>query len=153
MGRQPINVHIYLFRQNKNEFEYAIFHRADDEKCWQGVSGGVEDNETPEQAALRETHEEAGTPIIMPLYRLDTMCFIPSVLFPDHVKWGNDVVVCPMYFFAVNFDGEIILSREHTEFKWMLYKEAEKLVYWQDQKNALWELDQRLQRGNLELVV
>ena len=153
MGRQPINVHVYLFRKNNSEFEYAIFHRADDEKCWQGVSGGVEDGETPEQAALRETHEEAGTPLSMPLYRLDTMCFIPSVLFWEHVNWGNDVVVCPMYFFAVNFDGEIILSREHTEVKWLPYEEAEKLVYWQDQKNALWELNQRLLRGNIERVV
>ena len=150
MARKPENVHVYLYRGNiDNEFEYAIFQRADDLKCWQGISGGVEENETIEQAALRESFEETGTPLNMPIYRLDTVSYLQADIFSAHVLWGKDIVVCPMFFFAIPFNGEIILSDEHTKVRWLTYKEAEALVYWHDQKTALWELNQRLLRGNL----
>jgi dATP pyrophosphohydrolase len=54
-----------------------------------------------------------------------------------------------MYFFAVPYDGEITLSAEHTQTQWSAFPAAYGLVYWHDQKTALWELDQRLKRGNL----
>ena len=150
MARKPENIHVYLFRKNaNNQYEYAIFQRADNLEWWQGVSGGVEEGETVEQAALRESYEEAGTPLHTPIYRLDTMSYLPSDIFSSHVLWGDDVVVCPMFFFAIPFDGDIILSDEHMEVRWLTYKDAENLVYFHDQKTALWELNQRLLRGNL----
>lgn len=45
--------------------------------------------------------------------------------------------------------GEIQLSAEHLGMGWLDFDEAEKLIYYQDQKNALWELRERLIRGNL----
>ena len=81
------------------------------------------------------------------------MSYLPSDIFRDSITWGPDVVVCPMYFFAIQFDGEIILSEEHLKVRWLEYEEAEALVYFHDQKTALWELDQRLSRGNLALAV
>ena len=63
MARKPENIHVYLYRKNaNNEIEYAIFQRSDNAECWQGISGGVEDGETPKQAASREAFEEAGCP-------------------------------------------------------------------------------------------
>jgi len=151
MARKPENIHVYLFRKNANDqYEYAIFQRVDNLECWQGVSGGVEEGETVEQAALRESYEEAGTPLHTRIYRLNTMSYLPSDIFSSHVLWGGDVVVCPMFFFAIPFNGEITLSDEHTEVRWLTYKDAENLVYFHDQKTALWELDQRLQKGNLK---
>lgn len=150
MARKPENIHVFLYRKNAdNEFEYAIFQRSDNPEYWQGISGGIEEGENAEQAALRESFEEAGTPLDMLIYRLDTMSYIPSDVFPSHVMWGIDVVVCPMFFFAMPFDGNIILSDEHMEARWLLYKEADALIYFHDQKTALWELNQRLIRGNL----
>ena len=150
MARKPENTHIYLYRKNsKNEYEYAIFQRADNLEWWQGVCGGVEDGETAEQAALREAHEEAGTPLQTQIYRLDTISYLPSDIFSQHKLWGKDVVVIPMFFFAIYFDGDIKLSREHKEVRWLPYNEAKNLVYFHDQKTALWELNQRLIRDNL----
>ena len=54
-----------------------------------------------------------------------------------------------MYFFAMPYEGDIIISDEHTEVRWLPYEEAEKLVFYHDQKTALWELKERLLRGNL----
>ncbi|MCE5344332.1 MAG: NUDIX domain-containing protein [Eubacteriales bacterium] len=148
--RQPVNVHVYLYRKNQEgEWEYAVFQRTDDTKCWQGVSGGVEEGETIQQAALRETFEEAGVAADAPLYRLDTVSSLPADIFAAHDEWGNDVLICPMYFFAMPFEGEITLSDEHLDMRWCLYQNAYDLVYWHDQKTALWELNQRLLHGNL----
>jgi dATP pyrophosphohydrolase len=147
--RKPENVHVFLYRKNKDsDFEYAIFQRKDNLEWWQGVSGGVEEGELPEQAALRESYEEAGTPLNMPIYRLDTISYIPSNIFTDHV-WDKDILMVPMFHFAMPFDGEITLSHEHTVAKWLGYEEAEQCIYFHDTKNALWELNQRLLRGNI----
>ena len=117
--RQPFNVHVFLYRMNQSGiWEYAMFQRADDPKVWQGIAGGVEDEETFEQAAIRETFEEAGVELVAPLHRLDTISFLPSDIFPMHVEWGNDVVVCPMVHFAVSYEGDITLSEEHLDVKW-----------------------------------
>lgn len=148
--RQPVNIHVYLYRKNRQSaYEYAIFQRADNPKYWQGVAGGVEAGETIEQAALRECREEAGIAAADALYRLDTISFLPADIFPMHRQWGRDVVVCPMYCFAMPFQGEIVLSDEHQDVKWLTFHDAYHAIYWHDQKTALWELNQRLLRGNL----
>jgi len=147
--QKPENVHVFLYRKNnENDFEYAIFQRADNFEWWQGISGGVEEGETAEQAALRESFEEAGTPLNISIHRLDTISYIPSNIFSDHL-WDKDILMIPMFHFAIPFDGEIALSYEHKVVKWLKYDEAEKNVYFHDTKNALWELNQRLLRGNL----
>ena len=55
----------------------------------------------------------------------------------------------PGTFFAMPCDGDITLSSEHTEIVWLPYEEAERRVMFHDQKNALYELCERLRRGNL----
>jgi dATP pyrophosphohydrolase len=152
VSRQPKQVHIYLYRKNLTGFdEFAIFQRADNELWWQGICGGVEDGETIEAGARREIFEEAGINDKLPLYRLDTESYLPAYIFDKQTqaKWGMNTVVIPMYFFAMPFNGIIKISDEHTEVRWLPYEEAEKLVYFHDQKTAIWELKERLIRGNI----
>ena len=153
MARQPRQIHVYLYRKNADgDYEYAIFQRSENALWWQGVCGGVEAGETDEATARRELREEAGIHDDLPLHRLTTLSFLPSNIFSDETQalWGLDVVVVPMAFFAMPYDGAVALSDEHTSFQWRAYAEAEKLVYFHDQKVALWELNERLKRNNLE---
>ena len=85
------------------------------------------------------------------LIRLDSISYLPDTIFSAVARshWGKDIIVVPMYFFAMPFDGNICLSREHTDVKWMPYDEACGLIYYQDQKTALYELNERLLRNNL----
>lgn len=151
MSRQPKQVHVYLYRKNENEYEYAIFQRRDNPLWWQGICGGVEGEETLEEAAIRETYEEAGIADKFPLYRLDITSYLPVSIFNEKTqkRWGSEVVVVPMFFFAAPFSGKIKLSLEHTEVRWLAYASAQKLVYFHDQQTALYELNERLMRGNL----
>ncbi len=152
MARQPRQVHVYLYRKNPgDEYEYAVFQRSENPLWWQGVCGGVEAGETDEEAALRELREEAGIRAGHPLCRLTSMSYLPAGIFSakTQARWGPDVVVIPMIFFAMRYEGDVTLSEEHTGFRWCVYPEAEKLVYFHDQKTALWELSERLRRGNL----
>jgi len=87
----------------------------------------------------------------LPLYPLESKSYLPLDVFSSEETehWGMDVVVVPMYFFAMPFEGGIILSDEHTEVRWLPYQEAYDLIYYLDQKIALYELNLRLQRGNM----
>ena len=152
MSRQAKQIHVYLYRKKEGDiYEFAIFQRSDNQLWWQGISGGVEEGETIEQAARREIFEEAGISSHQPLYLLESISYLPTYIFDDEIqeKWGEDIVVIPMYFFAMPFDGKIKLSYEHSDFQWLRYKEAKELVYFDDQKTALWELKERLKRKSL----
>ena len=151
MARRPEQVHIFLYRYAGYGYEYAVFQRSDSPECWKGVCGGVEDNETAAQSARRELMEEAGITEQLSLYPLQSMSYLPLNVFSSEetANWGLDVVVVPMYFFAMPFDGQIVLSDEHTEVRWLPYQEAYDLICYLDQKIALYELNLRLQRSNM----
>lgn len=151
MARQPKQIHVFLYRQAKLGYEYAIFQRADMLECWQGVCGGLEDEETPEEGARRELLEEAGIRDRLPLHRLESISYIPSEIFleEDKLRWGKDTVVIPMYYYAMPADQEIILSEEHCCVEWLEYEDAMKRLYFETQKTALYELNERLKRNNL----
>ena len=144
MARAPFNVLVYPYiRLGDNEVEYALLKRADI-GVWLGVSGGGEDNETPLEAARRETCEEAGLPVESTFVQLDTVEPLPVTLFSDSYAWGNNIYVVPQYTFGVMVKNrQIVLSHEHTEYMWFKYQDAYGLLIYDDAKTALWELDRK----------
>lgn len=152
MARQPIQVHIYLFRKSRDGYEYAIFQRSDLTVCWQGICGGLEDGETVIEGARREIFEESGIKRDLPLFKLDTTSYLPDKIIADSERahWRDDVIVIPMYYFAMEYNGEIKLSDEHLQYKWMSYHEAHEVIYFDDQKTALYELNELLLRNKLD---
>ena len=122
---------------------YALFRRKD-AGFWHAIAGGGEDDETPIEAAMRETREESGISASS-FIRLDSVFSIPVTHFKDSHLWGEEVYVIPQYCFGVSVEcDEIHLSAEHTEYGWFEYDDAFKLVEFESSKIALWELDRRL---------
>lgn len=149
MARAPFQVLVFPYRLFGGELvQYAVFRRLDAD-VWQGISGGGEDGESPEQAARREAFEEAGISENAPLLRLDSIASIPAIHFADYRFWGNDVYVVAEYSFGVEIgEGEIRLSGEHRDYEWLSYEEAVNRLKWDSNKTALWELHRRLSNAN-----
>ncbi|MFN2132795.1 MAG: methyltransferase domain-containing protein [Anaerolineae bacterium] len=148
MARAPFNVQVYLYRRTGDDaFEYALLKRAD-LGFWQGVTGGGEDDETPIEAARRETREETGLSPAAPFLQLDTVEPIPAYHFGHSQLWGEDVYIVPQYAFGVEVkDEQLVLSPEHTAYRWLRYAEAYRLLEFDGNRTALWELNQRLRAG------
>ena len=150
MGRMPYHIHVFPYRKAGDDWEFAIFERSDLPEVWQGIAGGGEAGESVRETALRESREEGGIVQPGPLYPLDSRSDMRSTVFPEWTEsWGPDVVVLPMYFFGMPYDGEIRLSEEHLRFEWLSFRQADPIVRMPDQNTALWELHERLLRGNL----
>jgi dATP pyrophosphohydrolase len=146
MPRAPFNALIFPYRFIKHSIEYAIFNRSDSEEdFWQGLSGGGEDSETPIETAIRETWEESRIPKDSQFIQLDSIFSVPVTAFGDSHLWRKDKYVIPEYCFGVFVEGQnIVLSHEHTEFKWLTFEKAIELLRFESNRIALWELDQRL---------
>jgi dATP pyrophosphohydrolase len=150
MARAPLQVLVLPFRYAADRsIEYAILRRRDHvDACWQGIAGGVEQGESVEEAARREMLEEAGIPRGALLLPLDTMASIPASQFHERDLWGPDLYVVTEHAFGVRVDDSlaIALSDEHTEYRWVPYEEAARLLMWDSNRTALWELNERLGR-------
>ncbi len=97
------------------------------------------------EAARREANEEAGIPTTSEIISLDSMCTVPANIFRDWQKWPKGTYVVKEFAFGIKLSSEEIqLSSEHTECSWLSLDEAVRLLKWDSNKTALWELSQRL---------
>lgn len=147
MARAPFQVLVLPYRLHSPDLEVAVFYR-DDYELWQFVSGGGEDQETPLQAARREAYEEAGIPMDAPYLTLDSCTTIPACWFDAWKQWPSSLLMVPEHAFAVEVgDRDIVLSSEHRDCRWLDYAQALELLRFDSNRNALWELRERLAPG------
>lgn len=144
--RAPYQVLVFPYHINDNGIEYAIFHRSDAD-WWQAISGGGEDGETVIESAKREAWEEAGISKDSLFIKLDTVNSIPAEEFNDNIYWDENVYVIPENCYGVEItDKQLILSHEHTGYRWVSYNDAISYLKWDGNKVALWELNKRLSK-------
>lgn len=119
---------------------FCILRRADS-SYWQFIAGGGENGETPIEAAKRETFEEIG---VEPknIQQLTCIAYVPAEVIAKNKRqhWDKNTFVIPEYSFAFECDLEPTLSNEHTEYKWLTYDEARKLLKWDSNKVAMYEI-------------
>ncbi|MFN2143810.1 MAG: NUDIX hydrolase [Anaerolineales bacterium] len=154
MARAPFQVLVFPYRRTAaGSYEFAIFFRRSPRygDFWQGIAGGGEDDETPLQAAQRESWEEGGLLPETPFLPLDSNATIPAPQAAG-MLWGPEVLVVPEYAFGADAQGqEIVLSPEHEDFRWVDYETAQSLLRFDSNRNALWELHYRLTGENKEI--
>jgi dATP pyrophosphohydrolase len=145
MTRASFQVLVYPYRKiGVGKCEYMLLKRSD-AGYWQGVAGGGENDETPLEAAKRETREEIGLPEDSLFVQLITVLPIPVAEFRNSCLWGESTCVIPQYCFGVLADDrQIVLSSEHTEYRWLECEEALSLMKYEGNKIVLWELNERL---------
>jgi dihydroneopterin triphosphate diphosphatase len=140
--RAPFQVIVLPYRIFNHSIQVLICKRTDDQ-YWQCVSGGGEFEEKSIDAAVRELNEETELTGIN-WQKLDSECTLPKCHFRGNENWEEHPYVIPEYAFMVLVINEPMLSCEHTEYKWCSESEARELLRYDSNKNAVWELYQRL---------
>lgn len=151
MSRARMQVLIIPFTQEGDAAKYCILRRSD-MLFWQFIAGGGEAGETPLEAAKRETWEETGIKENTFFYPLESTCSIPTENFStkSRKEWGVDCLVIPEYSFAARVKTtDIVLSAEHSEYRWVDYIPAIQLLKFDSNKTALWELDQKIKQKRI----
>ncbi|MDO5845027.1 MAG: NUDIX domain-containing protein [Methanocorpusculum sp.] len=145
--RAPFQILAIPYKIKNNTPLFCVLHRFDDE-IWQFAAGGGEDNETPLDSAVREIFEETGVKAEN-IIQLTSKVYVPADCIAEcHRKmWAAETYVIPEYSFAFECN-EVHLSFEHTEYLWLPYDEANKILSWDSNKTALYELMCRLNSKN-----
>ena len=99
---------------------------------WYVVTGGVEEGESFEEAALREIKEET----MLEVLKIEDS----GKIFDYHCRqWDKDAH--EKVFFVIVKEKDPVLTEEHTEFKWLKKEDFFKKLYWYNQdKKSLREL-------------
>ena len=142
--RAPFQILAVPYRFIENELYFCVFRRAGS-NLWQFIAGGGENNEKPADAALREIKEEAGV-TAEKLTALKSVAFVPAEVVAKNLRqdWDKNIFVIPEYSFAFACNADPTLSREHSEYQWLPYNEARKLLKWDSNKVAMYEIRCRL---------
>jgi dATP pyrophosphohydrolase len=93
------------------------------------VSGKIKENETAYQTAIREIKEE--TCIIPEKFWVAPT--VNSFYSPDK----DYICLLPVFAAKVNYDCEVTISKEHTEYKWVSTEEAKQLLAWEGQRKSV----------------
>lgn len=140
--RQPTSVLIYPVALVGCEWTYLLFHRVPIAalglpSVWQGITGGLEEEESPEQAARREFMEETG---ISPS-EIEPIGF--TYKFPMQEKWrhlyseGIREIVEHVFVAYLQRHQEPVLSFEHDQSRWCTKTEALQLLSYDGNIEAL----------------
>jgi len=111
MGKQAATTAVY----NPDKQKFLLMKRSEDRDLmpgkWEFPGGGVREDESPREAALRELEEETG--------------FKAKIIRtgePEQIQAaGEEVKIHP--FLVSTTEKEINLSREHTEYRWLDIKD------------------------------
>lgn len=141
--RAPYQILVFPYHIGENnQIFYCVFKRKDLD-VWQGIAGGGEGDETSIEAARRESFEEARINIDSFFMKLKSTADIPVDAISGHI-WGEDVDTVPEYSFGVEFDGQIAIQDEHTDYLWLPYDQAVEKLTFDSNKVALQELHKKL---------
>jgi|GEM_PF-539659 len=123
-------VEAIIWRRGKNGLEFLIAKRTEERGgFWQPLTGGVELGESLENAVKREIQEEFA---IFKTLNLEPLNFRFQYVMKDGRALNEEA-------FSVEVAPEttITLSDEHTEYRWCSQQEAEPLLIWEDNREAL----------------
>lgn len=130
------NVGVVLFNAEGNVW-LGKRYGADEPWCWQFPQGGMDEGETPEEAGLRELHEETGVTqeLIEPLGSIEDWLaydFPPEVLAQrSRNRWRGQKQRWFAYRYLgtdADFDLEAVPPQEFSEFRWVSLETTPQLI-------------------------
>lgn len=141
-----IDCHV-VYINKKKERLFLSLKRSQKERypnIWQCVTGGILNQENPEQTAIRELFEETGlTP--------KRMWSIETVNYYYDPKYSTMNLI-PVFGVEVD-EINITLSDEHQEYLWGIDKEIESILFWRQQKIGVKIFSEMLNEGYDKLLL
>jgi len=125
-------IEAHIFRETENSIEFLLLKRAEDQiypAVWQMVSGKIKENEKATETAVRELKEETNlTPLKM---------WIAPKVNSFYSSQSDSICLIPVFAVQVKKDSKVIISDEHSEYKWVTSDEAKRLLAWDGQRKAV----------------
>lgn len=130
------------------DLQVLIMERADRAGFWQSVTGSVEGDETPLQAAIREVHEETGLDAL----QYDLQDWQTSNIYEIYPHWRHryapGVTENREHLFGLTLPAALpikLAPDEHVRYEWVDWREAAKRVFSWTNVDALKRLGERHQ--------
>lgn len=119
--------------------KFLILHRVLNWKGWEYPKGGIEEGESAKDAAARELYEETGIKKFEMIGEVDSFEFFDKA--HQRKVFVKSFLVRVPSTVEVTLNNEQVLSGktviEHDSFKWVMPKEAAKMLTHQNTKDSL----------------
>jgi 8-oxo-dGTP pyrophosphatase MutT (NUDIX family) len=133
---------IIVFRRVLGQRLYLLLHYHYRGDYWDFPRGNIREDETPKEAAIRETEEETG--LLAKQLRIVEG-------FEEQARWfyrleGQTVHKKVTYFLAETENENVKISEEHIGAKWLIYEDALNLLKYRNSKKLLQKAEKYLRK-------
>ena len=125
-------IDVYPYRSKAGKNEFLILKRSSHKIYagqWRMIVGKIKDNEKAWEAGLRELEEETKT-------KPDLYWAIPSLNHFYNHRYDK-IELITAFAAQLDYNSEIILNEEHSEYKWIEYKYCNKFIQWPEPRRLL----------------
>jgi len=128
-------VFIVVYTNDKGKIKYLLLKRKLHWKGWEFPKGGIKKGEGILKAVKRELKEETGiNPVKIIEYK-----FKGRYKYPKKISDRKEFIGQTFQLYSAETKNKKIKldKREHSQYKWVGFKEAVKMLTWKNQKKSL----------------
>lgn len=125
-------VDVYPYRSKAGKNEFLIVKRSSHKIYagqWRMIGGKIEEGEMAWEAGLRELKEETSN--------VPNLFWVLPSLNHFYNHRSNNIELIPAFAARLEYDSEIVLNEEHTEYKWIKCSKMEQFVPWPEQRRLI----------------
>lgn len=130
------------------DLQVLIMERADKAGFWQSVTGSLEDDETPYEAAIREVKEETGLDALAYNFQ-DWQANNTYEIYPHwRYRYAEGVTENVEHLFGLTLPAPLTITlapNEHVRYEWVDWREAAQRVFSWTNVDALKRLGEKHQ--------
>ena len=138
--KRPVSVLVVIHHQHK---QFLMLQRVDNPEFWQSVTGSLEADEAPIEAAVRELCEETGLCLAKEQVH-DWQLYCDYDIYPEYwYRYPPGTRRNTEHVFSVNvaLDSPIVIApAEHSAYRWVDANSALAMAYSPSNRNAIEQL-------------